>query len=380
MLEMGEYIAETYPVHDFSIALDDEQEIVAGVKKVLKHFFPSWNVDNFKMRQFTDGITNKLFKVVSENMEEKQSALVRVYGLNTELLIDREQEIMTIVCLAREGLGSALYGRFNNGICYGFIKGTAFTPPDMKCPIKSKLVAKKLASLHNTTVWIKTRDRSPNLFRTLRKWLHELSLIQDAKSSDDPTRVSNFDQYTKELDFLESSLVPLDSKVVFCHNDLLCGNILYESKEDGDYCVNFIDFEYGNYNYRSFDIGNHFCEMIGYDVDLSLFPSLEFEREWLREYLLEFNRIQNTKANLNLSDQQIQEIVESELPVLLNEVNKFAVSSHYFWSLWSLIQACNSDNSSFDYRAYAVKRFNGYLLHKETFFSPSSASSSSLSQ
>lgn len=33
----------------------------------------------------------------------------------------------------------------------------------------------------------------------------------------------------------------------------------------------FIDFEYGSYNYRGFDIGNHFNEYAGYECDYSLY-------------------------------------------------------------------------------------------------------------
>ena len=32
-----------------------------------------------------------------------------------------------------------------------------------------------------------------------------------------------------------------------------------------------IDFEYGSYNYRGFDIGNHFNEYAGYDCDFTLY-------------------------------------------------------------------------------------------------------------
>lgn len=40
----------------------------------------------------------------------------------------------------------------------------------------------------------------------------------------------------------------------------------------------FIDFEYGSYNYRGFDIGNHFNEYAGYECDYSLYISLALSR------------------------------------------------------------------------------------------------------
>lgn len=108
----------------------------------------------------------------------------------------------------------------------------------------------------------------------------------------------------------------LNSPVVFAHNDLLCGNIMANDEEGTqifksltftrhiivfiscvlqkrnkassacliniDYKASifpdsyagklyFIDFEYGSYNYRGFDIGNHFNEYAGYDCDYSLY-------------------------------------------------------------------------------------------------------------
>ena len=44
-----------------------------------------------------------------------------------------------------------------------------------------------------------------------------------------------------------------------------------------------IDFEYGSYNYRGFDIGNHFNEYAGYDCDYSLYVTILF---LLIKYLL----------------------------------------------------------------------------------------------
>lgn len=42
----------------------------------------------------------------------------------------------------------------------------------------------------------------------------------------------------------------------------------------------FIDFEYGSYNYRGFDIGNHFNEYAGYDCDYSMY--VFFLLDWLQ--------------------------------------------------------------------------------------------------
>lgn len=50
------------------------------------------------LKMFKDGITNKLIGVYLENLEES-TILVRIYGENTEKIIDREAEIKNIkVC------------------------------------------------------------------------------------------------------------------------------------------------------------------------------------------------------------------------------------------------------------------------------------------
>lgn len=54
-------------------------------------------------------------------------------------------------------------------------------------------------------------------------------------------------------------------EVVLCHNDLLCGNILLCPSEEASASqapaekAVLIDYEYSMYNYRAFDIANHFC-------------------------------------------------------------------------------------------------------------------------
>ena len=47
---------------------------------------------------------------------------------------------------------------------------------------------------------------------------------------------------------------------MFCHNDLLLANILYDKDQN---VIAFIDFEYAGPNYQAYDIANHFCEFSG---------------------------------------------------------------------------------------------------------------------
>ena len=59
---------------------------------------------------------------------------------------------------------------------------------------------------------------------------------------------------------LKQTLQLVRSPVVFCHNDLLLANVIYN---EGKHTVTFIDYEYADYNYQAFDIANHFAEFAG---------------------------------------------------------------------------------------------------------------------
>lgn len=155
----------------------------------------------------------------------------------------------------------------------------------------------------------------------------------------------------KELQYLKMELRSLNSPIVFSHNDLLLGNVIFNENKKR---VTFIDYEYADYNYQAFDIGNHFAEFVGkfdYDnklftvpwtyflitgiseIDYSRYPSKEFQVEWLREYLDTYHS---------------RDVNEEDIETLYMQVNKFVLASHFFWGLWALIQAEYS-NIDFDF-------------------------------
>ena len=71
--------------------------------------------------------------------------------------------------------------------------------------------------------------------------------------------------------------------------------------------------------------------------DPSKYPSESFRRSWISTYLKKFN--------------QNEEVDENELNLLISNVEKFSLASHFFWGIWSLIQAANS-TIDFDFRGY----------------------------
>lgn len=64
------------------------------------------------------------------------------------------------------------------------------------------------------------------------------------------------------------------------------------------------------------------------EIDYTRYPDKEFQWNWLREYLEEFS---GSKA-----------VTDHEIEKLYITVNKFALASHYFWTIWALIQAEHS--------------------------------------
>lgn len=75
--------------------------------------------------------------------------------------------------------------------------------------------------------------------------------------------MNSFGSITKlriEFERLKSHLTKTKSPIVFAHNDLLLGNVIYNKDEA---TISFIDYEYATYNYQAFDIANHFNEFAG---------------------------------------------------------------------------------------------------------------------
>ncbi|XP_028652995.1 ethanolamine kinase 2 [Erpetoichthys calabaricus] len=329
----------------------DENNVIPGAMKLIEELRPGWDLRRVRTKLFTDGITNKLVGCYLED-EPGDTVLVRVYGNKTELFVDRDNELKSFQVLHANGCAPHLYCTFQNGLCYEFMEGEALGPQLVRDPVLFRLIAREMARIHAIHAHNGCVPK-PNLWIKLRKYfaLVVSEFTEEEANSRIRQEVPSLEALEQEMVWMKDHLSKLGSPIVLCHNDLLCKNIIYNEKEGS---VRFIDYEYASYSYQAFDIGNHFNEFAGVsEVDYTLYPSREFQLQWLHTYLTAYKQL--TKKG--------EDVSKYEIDTLYVQVNKFALASHFFWGFWALIQAKYS-TIEFDFLGYAVLRFNQYFKMK----------------
>ncbi|KAF7650120.1 hypothetical protein LDENG_00131010 [Lucifuga dentata] len=298
---------------------------------------------------FTEGITNQLIGCYVGSLQEPGCVLVRLYGRMTELYVNRDREVEMFQVFHAHGCGPEIYCSFQNGICYEFVRGKVLDDELLRQPSIYRLIAVEMGRIH--AIQPKRGQPEPLLWTKMSQFL---SLVQSHMSSspvkqrkslavlrDEPS----FETLSAEMDSLKRHLSQIDSPTVLCHNDLLTKNIVYNHTEG---MVKFIDYEYADYNYQAFDIGNHFNEFAGVnDVNYSLYPSRELQSDWLTAYLESYKRSAGREVA----------VTEAEVTQLYIQVCKFSLASNFFWGLWAMLQA---QYSSID---FDFQRFVLLLLH-----------------
>lgn len=205
--------------------------------------------------------------------------LIRIYGNKTDLLIDRTAEKRNIKFLHEHGLAPKLYATFNNGLVYEFVPGCTLNNTTLQESNIWRLVAQNMARMHKLPINLCIATGKGKVEPMLKtKSLRFLNLIPDrftdsVKDERVKATLPTREGFIKEFDFLYDILEKTKSPILFCHNDLLPGNVIYTKDNNS---VTFIDYEYAEPNFQAFDIGNHFAEFPGIgsnaDIDYSKYP------------------------------------------------------------------------------------------------------------
>ncbi|OIT31034.1 PREDICTED: probable ethanolamine kinase [Nicotiana attenuata] len=322
------------------------------IVELCKDLFNQWldlEDSHFSVETVSGGITNLLLKVsVREDKGKNVNMTIRLYGPNTEYVINRERELQAIQYLSAAGFGAKLLGVFGNGMVQSFIDARTLTPSDMRNPKLAAEIAKQLRKFHQVEI---PGSKEPQLWNDVLKFFRKASTLQfDDGEKKSKYETILFQEVHNEITELKDLTNRLNAPVVFAHNDLLSGNLMLNEDKGKLY---FIDFEYGSYNYRGFDLGNHFNEYAGYDCDYSLYPSKDEQFHFFRHYL---------------DPDQPNEVSEKDLEALYAETSSYMLASHLYWALWALIQAKMSP-IDFDYIGYFFLRYNEYKKQKENSFS-----------
>ncbi|KAM9754907.1 ethanolamine kinase 1 isoform 1-T1 [Menidia menidia] len=339
----------------------DEKQPRKGILTLLSRLRPHWKGQDVQMKTFTEGITNQLIGCFVDSLQESGCVLVRLYGRMTELYVNRDREVEMFQVFHAHGCGPEIYCSFQNGICYQFVQGAVLEDQLLRQPSIYRLIAAELGRIHSIQP-TSGRPAEPLLWT---KMSHFLTLVRSStgprpaarprtQSPQTLAEVPSVERLAAEVDLLQRHLSHIHSPTVLCHNDLLTKNIIYNQEEG---VVKFIDYEYADYNYQAFDIGNHFNEFAGVtDVNYSRYPGRELQRDWLTAYL----------ESYRLSTGREPTVTEAEVTRLYIQVCKFSLASHFFWGLWAILQSSFS-SIDFDFQRYAMARLGYYFEKKEEY-------------
>ena len=298
------------------------------------------------------GLTNRLVRLSAG--EGCPDLLLRLYEGDTDKFVGREHEAAVLAQARAVGLGAPILASFANGRFELFLSAARTAAcEDMSRPPLFPAVPRLMRLVHEHVR--PEGSREPQQFVTARRWLRECVKLGEAAAGGDGAGDGGHDfrAWQEEVDWLEALCAREGSPVVFCHNDIHSLNVMVgveeEGVEEGGTRVQLIDFEYGSYGHRGFDLGNHFNEYCGFECRDELYPSEELRRNFCARYL-------GSGAPTE------------EVERLLREAEVFSLASHLFWGLWGLLQSLLRGpapaDADFDYAAYARRRWDWFLRRK----------------
>ncbi|XP_043296479.1 choline/ethanolamine kinase isoform X3 [Cervus elaphus] len=256
--------------------------------------------EELRVDPVSGGLSNLLFRCsLPDHLpsvgEEPREVLLRLYGAILQGVDSLVLESVMFAILAERSLGPQLYGVFPEGRLEQYIPSRPLKTHELRDPLLSAAIATKMAKFHGMEMPF---TKEPHwLFGTMDRYLKQ---IQDLPPTGLP-QMNLLEMYSlkDEMGNLRKLLDTTPSPVVFCHNDIQEGNILLLSEPKSTDSLMLVDFEYSSYNYRGFDIGNHFCEWVYdytheewpfYKAQPANYPTQGQQLHFIRHYLAEVKK------------------------------------------------------------------------------------------
>lgn len=225
----------------------------------------------------------------------------------------------------------------------------------------------------------------------------------------------------KEVERMESTLIE-----GVCHNDLLCGNLMWSESQKK---LKIIDFDYTHRNFLLFDLANHFNEYAGMEFDYKKFfpsdkdirafvvcyrqamqrhlglASVSFsegekkidlntvkeggsENQYCRDHSSTDGMTASLKRLQSVTKEESSEESKSVFGIFLNQqvfamksdkeedeiisqwtqqCKVLSLASHLLWAVWALLQEACSALPDVDFLDFGTKRFQRFMETKDAF-------------
>jgi ethanolamine kinase len=261
--------------------------------------------------KLTNGITNEVYKVITKD----NKYIIKFFGDNTDILINRENENTIISYLNKYDIGPKIIEYNQQYRIEEYIDG--YNIDTQK--VYQKKLAKKLKYLHDLP-----KIDIDNFWDNMDKFI-KLSNRESKKIRNVINRINKLNTIWNEL--------------VIGHGDLTLGNILFDGKN-----VKLIDFEYSCLLPRGFEIANHLCEYNDFNINIDLHIENSVIKSFIESYLNTLSKSNDIKM-----------------------IRYYIIISHYYWGCWALIQSTIS-NIDFNYKEYSIFRFKQFDIMYNKYF------------
>jgi len=279
----------------------------------LTELIPEWNGKLIKVNPINGGITNTNYEITVD----KKSFFLSMPSSNSELLnIDYRNKYYNNKICGENNISPRVihFIESENLLVTEFIKSESSSLESFQSSKEIKELVKNIKLLHNAKPFL----RNFNMYNQIRSY--QKTLKRDYL----PKKLF---KYVNKIKTFEKALYLPNNLLVPCHNDLLSANIINKDNQ-----IFIIDFDYSGNNDPCFELGNLSVEM-------------------------EYN------------DEQINKLVKSYYGKnnenIICRINLQSVVSDIGWSLWSYVQAENS-NLNFDYSAHAIYRLERAINKMES--------------
>ena len=157
------HIAAPRPLH-VDISADPARK--GSLERLLLEIAPAWaaRAGSFCCSELSGGLTNVVIRARPQH-SGCESLIVRIFGDNTQRILDRDKELHTLQSLANHNFSTVgVVGTFNNGRVERYAPGRVLTIEELRDPVMASKCARALARLHR--VYVPGHDRhAPSLWR-----------------------------------------------------------------------------------------------------------------------------------------------------------------------------------------------------------------------